>query len=82
MTNLGVFAKVFQAMKEQKARKDGVIEETLPNATFRVRMEDGSLLLGHLSGRMRMNHIRISLGDKVAIEVGPDGRRGRIVLRK
>jgi len=69
-------------MKEQKPRREGIVEETLPNATFRVRIDSDTLILAHLSGRMRMNHIRIALGDKVVLEVEPDGKRGRIVLRK
>ena len=69
-------------MKEQKPRKEGVVEETLPNAMFRVRMTDGTLTLAHLSGKMRIHRIRISLGDKVVLEAEPNGERGRIVLRK
>ena len=69
-------------MKEQKPRKEGVVEETLPNAMFRVRMTDGALILAHLSGKMRIHRIRISLGDKGVLEAEPNGERGRIVLRK
>jgi translation initiation factor IF-1 len=60
----------------------GEIVETLPNATFRVKLENGHLVLGHISGKMRMHYIRILPGDKVTVEVSPyDLTRGRIVFR-
>jgi translation initiation factor IF-1 len=58
------------------------VQETLPNAMFRVEIEGGHEVLGHVSGKMRMNYIRILPGDKVAVELSPyDLSRGRIVLR-
>ena len=61
---------------------DGIVKETLPNAMFRVEVEGGHILLGHVSGKMRMNYIRILPGDKVALELSPyDLTRGRIVRR-
>ncbi|MBI3459238.1 translation initiation factor IF-1 [Candidatus Azambacteria bacterium] len=68
--------------ESEKVKQDGVIEETLPNANFRVRLNNGSLVLAYLSGKMRLYFIRLSLGDKVVVELSPDGNRGRIVLRK
>ncbi len=60
----------------------GVIEETLPNATFRVKLENGHVVLGHISGKMRMHYIRILPGDKVTVEVSPyDLTRCRITFR-
>ncbi len=60
----------------------GVIEETLPNATFRVKLENGHIVLGHISGKMRMHYIRILPGDKVTVEVSPyDLTRCRITFR-
>lgn len=68
--------------KEEVVRIDGVVLETLPNAMFRVQIEGGHVVLGHVSGKMRMNYIRILPGDRVAIELSPyDLNRGRIVLR-
>lgn len=68
--------------KDDVIRVDGVVLETLPNAMFRVEIEGGHVVLGHVSGKMRMNYIRILPGDKVAIELSPyDLTRGRIVLR-
>lgn len=62
---------------------DGVVEECLPGATFRIRLEAGQIVLGHISGRMRQNEIRILLGDNVEVEFSPyDLSKGRIVKRK
>ena len=68
--------------KEDVIRVDGIVKETLPNAMFRVEIEGGHIVLGHVSGKMRMHYIKILPGDKVAIELSPyDLSRGRIVLR-
>jgi translation initiation factor IF-1 len=68
--------------KDDVVKVDGVVKETLPNAMFRVEIEGGHIVLGHVSGKMRMNYIRILPGDKVALELSPyDLTRGRIVLR-
>lgn len=68
--------------KEEVIRIDGVVKETLPNAMFRIEIEGGHEVLGHVSGKIRMNYIRILPGDKVALELSPyDLTRGRIVLR-
>jgi len=72
-------------MKKQKddvIRVDGIAKETLPNAMFKVELEGGHTILGHVSGKMRMNYIRILPGDKVLVELSPyDLTRGRIILR-
>src|ERR1700744_4278620 len=68
--------------KDDVVRLDGVVKETLPNAMFRVEIEGGHVVLGHVSGKMRMNYIKILPGDRVALELSPyDLGRGRIVLR-
>jgi translation initiation factor IF-1 len=68
--------------KEDVLQMQGEIVETLPNATFRVRLENGHMVLGHISGKMRMHYIRILPGDKVTVELTPyDLTRGRIVFR-
>ena len=60
----------------------GEILENLPNATFRVKLENGHVVLGHISGKMRMHYIRILPGDKVTVELTPyDLTRARIVFR-
>jgi len=69
--------------KEDVIRVEGVVKETLPNAMFRIEIEGGHVILGHVSGKMRMNYIRILPGDKVVVELSPyDLTRGRIILRQ
>lgn len=68
--------------KDDVVRIDGIVQETLPNAMFKVEVEGGHVILGHVSGKMRMNYIRILPGDRVALELSPyDLTRGRIVRR-
>jgi len=68
--------------KEEVVIVEGVVRETLPNAMFRVEIEGGHIVLGHVSGKMRMHYIRILPGDRVTLELSPyDLTRGRIVLR-
>lgn len=69
-------------VKEKGIEVDGTVIEPLPNATFRVELENGHKVLGHVSGKMRMHYIRILAGDKVKLELSPyDLTRGRIVYR-
>jgi translation initiation factor IF-1 len=68
--------------KEKAIEIDGHVVETLPNAMFRVELENGMQVLAHISGRMRMNFIRILPGDRVTVELSPyDLTRGRITYR-
>ena len=68
--------------KEDVLQMQGEIVDTLPNATFRVKLENGHVILGHISGKMRMHYIRILPGDKVTVELTPyDLTRGRIIFR-
>lgn len=68
--------------KEDAIVLEGTIVESLPNAMFRVELENGHKVLAHISGRMRMNYIRILPGDKVQVELTPyDLTRGRITYR-
>ena len=68
--------------KEDIIQMQGEILETLPNATFKVKLENDYIVLGHISGKMRMHYIRISPGDKVTVELTPyDLSRARIVFR-
>jgi len=69
--------------KEEPITVDGKILETLPNAMFRVELANGHKVLAHVSGKMRMNFIRILPGDTVTIELSPyDLTRGRIIRRE
>jgi len=61
-------------------KHEGVVEEALPALTFRVRIGE-QVILAHLAGKMRLYRIRILPGDRVLLELSPDGRRGRIVRR-
>ncbi len=68
--------------KQGTIKVDGVITETLPNATFKVSLDGGHTILAHISGKMRMNFIKILPGDKVTVEMSPyDLTKGRIVFR-
>ncbi len=68
--------------KEDVIEMQGEVIENLPNTTFRVRLENGHEILGYISGKMRMNYIRILPGDKVTVQLTPyDLSRGRIVFR-
>lgn len=68
--------------KEDLLSLDGVVEEVLPNAMFRVKLEQGATVLGHISGKMRQNKIQILAGDAVKIEMSPyDLSKGRIIYR-
>ena len=67
--------------KEETIQMQGEILETLPNATFRVKLENGHVVLGHISGKMRMHYIRILPGDKVTVDLTPyDLSRARITF--
>ena len=68
--------------KEDVIEVEGTVVEALPNAMFQVELEDGHIVLAHVSGKMRMNFIRILPGDKVTMELTPyDLNRGRITYR-
>ncbi len=68
--------------KEDVIEVQGAVSETLPNAMFRVKLDNGHMILAHISGKMRMHFIRILPGDKVTVELSPyDLTRGRITYR-
>jgi translation initiation factor IF-1 len=68
--------------KDDIIQMDGVVGEVLPNAMFRITLEQGATILGHISGKMRQNRIQILQGDKVKVEMSPyDLTKGRIVYR-
>jgi translation initiation factor IF-1 len=70
------------AKKEEAIEVEGKVIEPLPNAMFRVELENGHKVLAHISGKMRMHYIRILPGDKVTVELSPyDLTRGRIIYR-
>ncbi len=68
--------------KQGSIEQDGTIVEALPNATFRVELENGHIVLAHISGKMRMYYIKILPGDRVKLEMSPyDLTKGRITYR-
>jgi translation initiation factor IF-1 len=68
--------------KEEPIEVEGVVKETLPTARFKVELDDGHEIMAHVSGKMRMNFIRILEGDRVRVEISPyDLEKGRIVYR-
>lgn len=70
------------ADKEKGLQVEGTVVETLPNAMFRVQIQEGHIVLAHVSGKMRMHFIRILPGDRVLVELSPyDLTRGRIIYR-
>jgi translation initiation factor IF-1 len=67
----------------EKIELEGIVKEALPNATFKVDIGSGKIVLGTISGKMRMNHIKILPGDKIKIEFSPyDLTKGRIIFRE
>ncbi len=70
------------ANKTDVIEVDGIVEDTLPNAMFKVKIANGHTILAHVSGKIRMNYIRILPGDRVTLEISPyDLTRGRITFR-
>jgi translation initiation factor IF-1 len=69
--------------KQDQINIEGVVQEVLPNAMFRIKLETGPVILGHISGKMRQNKIQILMGDHVRVEMSPyDLSRGRITYRE
>ena len=69
--------------KEESMEFDGEVVDTLPNATFKVKLENGHTIIAHISGKMRKHYIRILTGDKVKVEMTPyDLTKGRITFRE
>ncbi len=68
--------------KQGAIKVDGIVTDTLPNANFKVKLDNGHQILAHISGKMRMHFIKILVGDKVAVELSPyDLNKGRITYR-
>ena len=68
--------------KEESIEMQGVVLETLPNTTFKVQLDNGHVVMAHISGKMRKNYIRILTGDKVTVQITPyDLTKGRITFR-
>lgn len=75
-------SEILTMAKQELIKQDGIIDEALSNAMFRVRLQNDHVIVATISGKMRMHYIRILPGDKVAVEMSPyDLTRGRIVYR-
>jgi translation initiation factor IF-1 len=73
---------VTQPKSKETITQEGIVIESLPSLTFKVRLDDGREIIARLSGRMRLNFIRVLVGDRVKIEMSPyDQTKGRIVYR-
>ena len=68
-------------MNQQKEKVNATVIEALPDTQFRVELENGQEVLAYLAGKMRLNHIKVMMGDKVTLELSPDRKRGRITRR-
>jgi translation initiation factor IF-1 len=69
--------------KEDQIEMEGKVNETLPNTTFRVELDNGHVIIAHISGKMRKHYIRILTGDRVKVEMTPyDLTKGRITFRQ
>ena len=68
--------------KEEQIELEGTVQETLPNTMFRVKLDNGHVIIAHISGKMRKHYIRILTGDRVKVEMSPyDLSKGRITFR-
>ncbi|SFB84215.1 translation initiation factor IF-1 [Microbulbifer thermotolerans] len=78
----GYFEGCCRMAKDDYIEMEGEVIDTLPNTTFRVKLENGHVVIAHISGKMRKNYIRILTGDKVKVELTPyDLTKGRITYR-
>ena len=69
-------------MADEKIKEDGIVTNALPDTKFRVKLNDGREILAYLAGKMRVNYIKVIVGDKVTVELSPDGTKGRIIYRR
>ena len=82
MKECGHSEEVILLSKDDVIEVEGIVKEALPNAQFKVELQNGHIILAHISGKLRMNFIRILPGDKVTVEMSPyDLTKGRITWR-
>ena len=70
------------SLNDQKIKEDGVVIDALPDTKFKVKLNDGTEILAYLAGKMRINYIKVIIGDKVTVELSPDRTKGRIIFRR
>ena len=66
---------------QEKLKVNGTVIEALPDTKFKIQLEDGREILAYLAGKMRLNYIKVMIGDKVTLELSPDETKGRIIRR-
>ncbi|MEK7583319.1 MAG: translation initiation factor IF-1 [Patescibacteria group bacterium] len=69
-------------MSDDKQKIEGTVTEALPDTKFRVKLDAGQEILAYLAGKMRLHYIKVMIGDRVTVELSPDGSKGRIIYRK
>jgi translation initiation factor IF-1 len=69
-------------LADEKLKQDGIVIEALPDTKFKVKLQDEREVLAYLSGKMRMHYIKVIIGDRVTLELSPDGTKGRIIYRR
>jgi len=69
-------------LADEKLKQEGVVIEALPDTKFKVKLNDNREVFAYLAGKMRMHYIKVIIGDRVLVELSPDGLKGRIVYRK
>ncbi len=69
-------------MADEKQKIEGEVIENLPDTTFKVKLEDGREILAYLAGKMRLHYIKVTIGDRVTVELSPGGGKGRIIYRR
>lgn len=78
----GLTLIIYMPENKELIKLEGIVEETLPSTTFKVKLDNGHFILAHISGRMRVNYIRLIPGDRVLVEMSPyDLTKGRITQR-
>ena len=78
----GLTLIIYMPENKELIKLEGIVEETLPSTTFKVKLDNGHFILAHISGRMRVNYIRLIPGDRVLVEMSPyDLTKGRITYR-
>ena len=82
----GIFLNFFfhwiNFLANDKPKEEGVVIEALPDTKFKVQLKDGREVLAYLAGKMRLHYIKVMIGDKVTVELTPDGDKARIVYRR
>ncbi|MCX6702906.1 MAG: translation initiation factor IF-1 [Candidatus Wolfebacteria bacterium] len=68
-------------LNSSKKSAEGIVLEALPATNFKIKISEGQEIIGYLAGKMRMHHIKVLPGDRVLLELSPDGERGRITRR-